>query len=111
MSTPAFARDPATAHYYDQRAEEYDQWYHGEGLFARRERPGWHGEITDVTALLSQLEPATTIDVACGTAFLTRHLPGTVLGLDLSPRMTRVATSHLPPRQGTARRRAALAAA
>ncbi|QVQ52587.1 class I SAM-dependent methyltransferase [Spiractinospora alimapuensis] len=96
MSTPAFARDAATAHYYDQRAEEYDQWYHGQGLFAGRERPGWHEEVTAVTALLSQLRPATTMDVACGTAFLTRHLPGTVTALDLSPRMTRLASTRLP---------------
>ena len=30
--------------YYDARAAEYDDWYLGTGLFASRERPGWHEE-------------------------------------------------------------------
>jgi len=47
-ATPAFATDPATAAYYDQRAAEYDEWYTGAGLFARRDRPGWHDEVAQV---------------------------------------------------------------
>jgi ubiquinone/menaquinone biosynthesis C-methylase UbiE len=34
--------------------------------------------------------------VACGTGFLTRHLPGDVVGLDQSPAMVAVARSRLP---------------
>lgn len=39
-SLPAFARDRATAEYYDRRANEYDDWYEGRGRFAERDRPG-----------------------------------------------------------------------
>jgi hypothetical protein len=34
--------------------------------------------------------------VACGTAFLTRHLRGEVVGLDQSPAMVEVASARLP---------------
>jgi SAM-dependent methyltransferase len=93
---PAFAADPATAAYYDRRAAEYDQWYAGEGLFARRERPGWHDEVGQVIALVTSLPPARTLDVACGTGFLTRHLRGLVAGIDQSPAMIAITRSRLP---------------
>jgi demethylmenaquinone methyltransferase/2-methoxy-6-polyprenyl-1,4-benzoquinol methylase len=83
-------------HYYDRRAAEYDEWYRGEGLFARRERPGWFAALDGLTAALAALPPARTLDVACGTGFLTRWLPGPVTGLDASPRMLAVARERLP---------------
>ncbi|HVC14179.1 MAG TPA: class I SAM-dependent methyltransferase [Acidimicrobiales bacterium] len=92
---PAFAEDPSTQRYYDQRAGEYDEWYLGEGLFAERDRPGWHEELQRLERLLEALEPGTTLDVACGTAFLSRHLPGGVLGLDRSPAMVSIARGRL----------------
>ena len=36
-----------------------------------------------------------TLDVACGTGFLTRHLPGEVVGLDQSQSMLEVAAERL----------------
>lgn len=96
MQTPAFASDPATARYYDQRAAEYDEWYTGLGSFAARERPGWNAEVDQVVNLVRHLPPARTLDVACGTAFLTRHLDGFVVGLDQSPSMVAIAQSRLP---------------
>jgi ubiquinone/menaquinone biosynthesis C-methylase UbiE len=42
------------------------------------------------------LPPARTLDVACGTAFLTRHLRGFVVGLDQSASMVAIAQSRLP---------------
>jgi ubiquinone/menaquinone biosynthesis C-methylase UbiE len=94
--TPAFAADPATAAYYDQRAGEYDEWYTGQGLFALRDRPGWAGEVAQVVDLVKNLTPARTLDVACGTGFLTQHLRGFVVGLDQSPAMVTIAQSRLP---------------
>jgi ubiquinone/menaquinone biosynthesis C-methylase UbiE len=94
--TPAFATDPGTAAYYNQRAAEYDQWYTGEGLFARRERPGWDDEVAQVVELVRGLPAARTLDVACGTGFLTRHLRGFVVGIDQSPSMVALAQSRLP---------------
>jgi SAM-dependent methyltransferase len=93
---PAFAADPATAAYYDRRAAEYDQWYAGEGLFAARDRPGWHEEVGQVATLASRLPAARTVDVACGTGYLTRHLHGVVVGVDQSPAMAAIAQSRLP---------------
>lgn len=91
----AFARDAGTAAYYDQRAPEYDEWYEGEGHFATRDRPGWRQEVDRLVALLADLPPVRTLDVACGTGYLTRHLRGTVVGLDQSPSMMAIAQERL----------------
>jgi len=96
----AFARDPATARYYDRRAREYDEWYEGTGRFADRDRPGWTDELHTLVDLVSALPPSRTLDVACGTGFLTRHLPGYVVGLDQSPAM--VALTKARQNNGTA---------
>jgi ubiquinone/menaquinone biosynthesis C-methylase UbiE len=94
--TPAFAADPATAAYYDRRAAEYDEWYTGAGVFASRQRPGWHGEVGQIVTLAGSLRPGRTLDVACGTGFLTRHLQGLVVGVDQSPAMIAIARPRLP---------------
>ena len=82
--------------YYDRRAPEYDDWYLGTGLFAARDRPGWRDEVEALTGALAALPPARTLDVACGTGFLTRHLPGEIWGLDRSGPMLAVARERLP---------------
>ncbi|HTW13232.1 MAG TPA: class I SAM-dependent methyltransferase [Solirubrobacteraceae bacterium] len=94
--TPAFARDPATAAYYEQRADEYDEWYRGEGHFASRDRPGWHQEVNEVVRLVAGLPAGRTLDVACGSGFLTRHLRGFAVGLDQSAAMVSLTQSRLP---------------
>ncbi len=91
----AFATDPATAAYYEQRAREYDDWYTGQGKFAERDRPGWEAGVEQVVHLVRGLPPARTLDVACGTGFLTRHLRGFVVGIDQSPSMAAIARSRL----------------
>jgi ubiquinone/menaquinone biosynthesis C-methylase UbiE len=82
--------------YYEARAREYDDWYLGLGRFAERERPGWERELAELRQRLAALEPARTLDVACGTGFLTRHLPGCVTGLDQSRRMIEIARERVP---------------
>ncbi|HET7554938.1 MAG TPA: class I SAM-dependent methyltransferase [Gaiellaceae bacterium] len=82
--------------YYDRRAPEYDQWYRGAGQYAERDRPGWHGEVDALAGALADLPPARTLDVACGTGFLTRHLPGEVVGLDQSASMLEEARRQAP---------------
>jgi demethylmenaquinone methyltransferase/2-methoxy-6-polyprenyl-1,4-benzoquinol methylase len=82
--------------YYERRAPEYDEWYVGTGLFAERDRPGWHEELGELIAALHALAPARTLDVACGTGFLTRHLPGKVVGLDQSESMLAEARRQAP---------------
>jgi SAM-dependent methyltransferase len=92
----SFARDPGTQAYYEVRAGEYDEWYEGEGVFAARDRPGWGAEVDRVLSLIAALPAARTLDVACGTGFLTRHLEGFVVGLDASSAMVAIAQERLP---------------
>jgi ubiquinone/menaquinone biosynthesis C-methylase UbiE len=82
--------------YYDRRASEYDDWWLGRGLYADRERPGWEDELRQLEGVIRDLPPARTLDVACGTGFLTRHLRGDVVGLDASERMLEVARGQAP---------------
>jgi ubiquinone/menaquinone biosynthesis C-methylase UbiE len=81
--------------YYDTRAPEYDEWYLGTGLFAARDRPDWDAAVAALERDLAALQPVRTLDVACGTGFLTRHLPGEIVGLDQSARMLQVAAERL----------------
>ena len=82
--------------YYDRRAPEYDEWYLGSGRFAERDRPGWDKEMEALRRTLETLPPARTLDVACGTGFLTRHLPGEIVGLDQSESMLEEARRQAP---------------
>jgi demethylmenaquinone methyltransferase/2-methoxy-6-polyprenyl-1,4-benzoquinol methylase len=82
--------------YYDARAPEYDEWYEGRGRFARRERPAWTELLGELADTIRALPPARTLDVACGTAYATRWLPGDITGLDQSARMLEVARERLP---------------
>lgn len=82
--------------YYDRRANEYDEWWLGTGPFAKRARPGWREEVNQVISLVASLPAARTLDVACGTGFLTRHLAGEIVGLDQSQAMVAVAAARMP---------------
>ncbi len=73
--------------YYERRSAEYDDWYLSAGLFADRDRPGWADELRAVEDVVSSLPPSRTLDVACGTGFITRHIPGRVIGTDSSSGM------------------------
>lgn len=82
--------------YYDRRADEYDDWWLGRGLYADRDRPGWDAEVAVIAELIATLPPKRTLDIACGTGFLTRYLRGEVVGLDQSERMLAVAREQVP---------------
>ena len=86
----------AMKEYYDRRAPEYDDWYLGHGKFAERVRPEWEAERARLIEILSSLPPRRTLDVACGTGFLTQYLPGDVTGLDQSERMLQQAARQAP---------------
>jgi ubiquinone/menaquinone biosynthesis C-methylase UbiE len=86
----------AMKEYYDTRAPEYDEWYLGLGRFAERERPGWHEAVSALEQAVQELAPARTLDVACGTGFLTRNLRGPVTGLDQSDQMLEIARERMP---------------
>jgi ubiquinone/menaquinone biosynthesis C-methylase UbiE len=91
--------DPGMRAYYEARAREYDDWWLGEGRFTERDRPGWRDEVAQLIGVLAGLPPARTLDVACGTGYLTRHLRGAVTGLDQSPAMIEVAAARIPGRR------------
>ena len=82
--------------YYDARAPEYDDWYLGTGPFAERDRPGWDEAVHELERVVGELPPKRTLDVACGTGFLTRHLRGDVTALDQSARMLEIARERAP---------------
>jgi ubiquinone/menaquinone biosynthesis C-methylase UbiE len=82
--------------YYERRAPEYDDWWLGAGPFANRLRPNWDEERATLTATLEALAPARTLDVACGTGFLTQHLRGEITGLDQSASMLALARAKVP---------------
>jgi ubiquinone/menaquinone biosynthesis C-methylase UbiE len=80
--------------YYDARAPEYDEWYYGAGRFTD-DRPGWKAELSALSAALATLPPARTLDVACGTGFLTRHIRGEVTLLDQSAGRLEIASVRI----------------
>lgn len=82
--------------YYHARAQEYDDWWLAQGLHAARVRPDWAGERDRALVTVAGLPPKRTLDVACGTGFVTRHLQGEVVGLDQSSAMLDVAREQAP---------------
>jgi ubiquinone/menaquinone biosynthesis C-methylase UbiE len=82
--------------YYDRRAPEYDDWYLGLGHFEGLDRPDWENELDRLITALAALPPAVTLDVGCGTGFLTRYLPGVLTGLDSSDAMLAIARERVP---------------
>jgi ubiquinone/menaquinone biosynthesis C-methylase UbiE len=82
--------------YYEARAREYDDWVYGTGLFAERDRPRWHEERERMEKAVAAMPAARTLDVACGTGWLTQHFRGEIVGLDASPSMLEVAAERIP---------------
>ena len=82
--------------YYDRRAREYDDWVYGTGLFAGRDRPDWHEERGRLERAVAELPEVRSLDVACGTGWLTQHLKGDVTGLDASSSMIAIAQERIP---------------
>jgi ubiquinone/menaquinone biosynthesis C-methylase UbiE len=82
--------------YYHARAHEYDDWWLGHDLYARKHRPGWDEEREQLEGWIAGLPPKRTLDVACGTGFMTRRLRGEVTGLDQSDAMLGVAREQVP---------------
>jgi ubiquinone/menaquinone biosynthesis C-methylase UbiE len=76
--------------YYDLRAKEYDStlW---ETTDAR-----WREEVVAVIEALAALPPLRTLDVACGTGFLSQHLRGELTLLDASDQMLAIAAARAP---------------
>ncbi len=82
--------------YYHARAREYDDWWLERGLYAGRADPQWRAERDRAFAAIAALPPKRTLDVACGTGFVTRLLRGEVIGLDQSDAMLDAARAQAP---------------
>jgi len=82
--------------YYHARAQEYDDWWLGRNLYAAKHRPGWDDERAHLEGWIAGLTPKRTLDVACGTGFMTRRLNGEITGLDQSDAMLDVAREQVP---------------
>jgi ubiquinone/menaquinone biosynthesis C-methylase UbiE len=85
--------------YYHARAHEYDDWWLQRGLYAQRVDPDWQDERDRVLEAVGLLPAKRTLDVACGTGFVTRCLRGDVTGLDQSQAMLEVAAEQAPNAQ------------
>lgn len=78
--------------YYHARAGEYDEWW----LAAAQTRPGWSDELDELMQTVRRLPLGRTLDVACGTGYLTRRLKGPVVGIDQSAAMIEIARRQAP---------------
>jgi len=81
--------------YYDRRAPEYDDWWLGQGLYAPVPA-GWSEERDELMDAVAALSPKRTLDVACGTGFVTGRLRGEIVGIDQSDRMLNMARRRCP---------------
>jgi ubiquinone/menaquinone biosynthesis C-methylase UbiE len=82
--------------YYDRRAVGYDDWYLGRGAHAARDAAAWQADLDGLVATIEALPPKRTLDAACGTGFLTKHLHGDVVALDQSLAMLELARAAAP---------------
>lgn len=80
--------------YYDLRAREYDATAWAAPTDARGRQ-----EVLDVVEAVSMLPAARTLDVACGTGFISQHLPGDLTLIDASEEMLAIAAARLPHAQ------------
>ena len=76
--------------YYDLRAREYDS-----SLWEIHDAR-WREQVVAVIEAIAALPRARTLDVACGTGFLSQHLRGELTLLDASDQMLTIAAARLP---------------
>jgi SAM-dependent methyltransferase len=81
--------------YYDWRAPEYDDFWNQRRLYSGAPE-SWFVERAAILELVAALPPVRTLDVACGTGFVTSRLRGSVTALDQSPRMLAIAEVQAP---------------
>jgi SAM-dependent methyltransferase len=81
--------------YYDWRAPEYDDFWNQRRRYSGAPE-SWFAERNAVLELVATLSARHTLDIACGTGFITSRLQGAVTGLDQSARMLEIALSQAP---------------
>ncbi len=91
-------RDTAMRAYYDQRADEYDQWYRREGRFAGRPDPDrWHAEVALLRERVAAFGHGRLLEIAAGTGWWTQHLArnAAITAVDYAPAMLARAQARL----------------
>lgn len=85
MSTDR-ALEQRVKHYY-RHVENYD-WTRAADDFVGLESFFHRARCREIVRLIESVavRPERSVDVGCGTALITRRMPGTVYGLDLNPR-------------------------
>jgi SAM-dependent methyltransferase len=78
--------------YYERRAPEYDATTYE----LARQDPAAAGDLAELVRLLAELPPGRALDIGCGTGWLTRFLRGSIVGVDQSESMLRLARERLP---------------
>lgn len=78
--------------YYELRAAEYDATTYE----LARQDPVSARDLDELERLVGSLPPARTVDIGCGTGWLTRFLRGSVVGVDQSESMLNRARAKLP---------------
>src|SRR5437868_4115058 len=73
--------------YYHRRASEYD---------ATAWEAGDPREVAELIEAIAALPSGRTLDVACGTGFLSQHLRGDLTLLDASEEMLALAAARVP---------------
>jgi ubiquinone/menaquinone biosynthesis C-methylase UbiE len=77
--------------YYDRRAPEYDAT-----SYELTRASGDASDLDRLEAFVADIPPVRTLDIACGTGWLTRLLQGEVVGVDQSEAMLRIARERVP---------------
>jgi demethylmenaquinone methyltransferase/2-methoxy-6-polyprenyl-1,4-benzoquinol methylase len=82
--------DAAMRAYYNQRADEYDEWYLRLGRFADRpEAERWHAEVEQLRERVAGFGAGRLLEIAAGTGWWTQHLArrARVTAVDYAPAM------------------------
>lgn len=88
--------------YYNERAEQYDDWYRNVGMYANRyagpeAEAAWHAEVAQIQSWVEGFGQAHVLEIASGTGWWTRCLAGRVqvTALDYAPAMLEVLRRRL----------------
>jgi len=81
--------DRAMRAYYDERAEQYDEWYLSQGGYAKRPDRDWATEVAQLAGLVKGFGSGRILEVAPGTGWWTQYLSrnGKLVGVDFALRM------------------------
>jgi SAM-dependent methyltransferase len=78
--------------YYDKRASEYD----ATSYELVQDDPQAQADLAELEGFIASLSARASLDIGCGTGWLTRRLSGAVVGVDQSAAMLEIALQRVP---------------